>query len=92
MQQEELFHDIEDSLSITEKYLGLSIGKFLFLFSIVLFMGIYIGILLYGTNSVEVLLKLEDYETFLQDETTRLKNENAMLQKEYFELKEISAK
>lgn len=92
MQQEELFDEIEDSLSITEKYLGLSIGKFLFLFSIVLFMGIYIGILLYGTNSVEVLLKLEDYETFLQDETLRLKNENAMLQKEYFELKEISAK
>lgn len=92
MQQEELFDEIEGSLSITEKYLGLSIGKFLFLFSIVLFMGIYIGILLYGTNSVEVLLKLEDYETFLQDETTRLKNENAMLQKEYFELKEISAK
>lgn len=92
MQHEELFEEIEDNQSITEKYLGLSLGKFLFLFCVVLFMGVYIGILLYGTNSVEVLLRLEDYETFLQDETVRLKDENAMLQKEYFELKEISAK
>lgn len=92
MQHEELFEEIEDNQSITEKYLGLSLGKFFFLLCIVLFMGVYIGILLYGTNSVEVLLRLEDYETFLQSETVRLKDENSILQKEYFELKEISAK
>ncbi|MDD2566728.1 MAG: hypothetical protein PHI89_07665 [Thiovulaceae bacterium] len=92
MENEELYEEIDKSQSVTQRYLGLSIGKFLFLLGVVLFLGVYIGILLYGTNSVEVLLGLEDYETFLQDEIVRLKNENAMLQKEYFELKEISAK
>ncbi|MGD9718376.1 MAG: hypothetical protein AB7U24_03975 [Sulfurimonadaceae bacterium] len=92
MENEELYEEIDRSQSVTQRYLGLSIGKFLFLLGVVLFLGVYIGILLYGTNSVEVLLGLEDYETFLQDEIVRLKNENAMLQKEYFELKEISAK
>ncbi len=58
---------------------------------VVLGLGIYIGVILYGTNSVEVLLGLEDYENYLQGEVTRLKEENAELQREYFELKEISA-
>ena len=92
MDQEELYEEIDTSQSITQKYLGLPLGKFLILVSIVLALGIYLGILLYGTNSVEILLGLQDYENFLQSEITRLKTENASLQKEYFELKEISAK
>ena len=91
MNNQELFNEIDNSQSITEKHLGLSLKKFLFLLSIVLISGIYIGILLYGTNSIEVLLGLQDYENFLEDEIARLKSENAALQKEYFELKEISA-
>jgi hypothetical protein len=92
MDQEELYEEIDTSQSLTQKYLGLPLGKFLILVSIVLSLGIYLGILLYGTNSVEILLGLQDYENFLQNEITRLKTENASLQKEYFELKEISAK
>ena len=88
---EELFEEIDNSQSITQRYLGLSIGKFVALSAIVLALGIYIGVLFYGTNSLEVLFGLQDYETYLQDEVDRLKNENADLQKEYFELKEISA-
>lgn len=92
MQQEELYEEIDTSQSLTQKYLGLPLGKFLVLVLIVLSLGIYLGILLYGTNSVEILLGLQDYENFLQSEIGRLKTENASLQKEYFELKEISAK
>ncbi len=92
MPDEELFHEIDYSQSITEKYLGLSLRKFFFLLLIVLAIGIYVGILLYGTNSLEVLFGLQDYETYLEDEISRLKHENAELQREYFELKEISAK
>ncbi len=92
MNTEELFEDIDTSQDITERYLGLSLGKFLVLFFIILVAGIYIGILLYGTNSFEVLLELQDYENYLQSEVSRLKAENASLQKEFFELKEISAK
>ena len=91
MQNEELYEDIDTSQSITQRYLGLSISKFFSLVLIVLALGIYLGILLYGTNSIEVLFGLQDYETYLQDEVYRLKNENAELQREYFELKEISA-
>lgn len=92
MNNEELYAGIDDTQSVTQKYLGLSIAKFLILVSIVLSIGIYLGILLYGTNSLEVLFGLQDYEEYLKTEIYRLKDENAELQKEYFELKEISAK
>jgi len=91
MQNEELFEEIDTRQSITQKYLGLSIGKFVALFLLVTFLGIYLGVLLYGTNSLEVLFGLQEYEDYLKDEVVRLKNENAELQREYFELKEISA-
>ena len=91
MNQEELYEDIDNSQSITQKYLGLSLTKFLMLLVVVMGLGIYLGILLYGTNSLEVLFGLQDYENYLQSEVYRLKNENAELQREYFELKEISA-
>ena len=89
--QEELYDEIDNTQSITQKYLGLSLAKFLLLLLIVLAFGIYIGLILYGTNSLEILFGLEEYERYLQDEVYRLKQENAELQREYFELKEISA-
>jgi len=92
MQNEELFEEIDSHQSLTQKYLGLSLGKFFLFFIIVITFGVYIGVLLYGTNSLEVLLGLEEYENYLQIEVTRLKEENSELQREYFELKEISAK
>jgi hypothetical protein len=91
MNKEELFEDIDNTQSITQKYLGLSLGKFLILFFIVLITGIYLGILFYGTNSIEILFGLEEYQDYLHTEIHRLKDENAELQREYFELKEISA-
>ncbi len=91
MQEEELFEDIDTTQSLTQEYLGLSLTKFLLLVFIVLAFGIYVGLLLYGTNSIEILFGLQEYETYLQDEVFRLKHENAELQREYFELKEISA-
>lgn len=92
MQNEELFEEIDTQQGLVQKYLGLSLKKFFLLVSIVVVFGIYLGIILYGTNSVEVLLGLEDYENSLQSEVERLRQENAELQREYFELKEISAK
>ena len=91
MQKEELYEEIDTTESVTQKYLGLSLGKFFFLFFIVVSLGVYLGVLLYGTNSLEILFGLEEYESYLQGEVTRLKQENAELQMEYFELKEISA-
>ena len=91
MNQEELYEDIDTSQDITQKYLGLTLGKFFVLFIIVILLGIYLGVLLYGSSSLEVLLNLQEYESYLSDEITRLKSENSQLQREYFELKEISA-
>lgn len=91
MNKEELFEEIDTSQTITQKYLGLSLKKFFLLFALVILLGIYLGVLLYGTNSLEVLFGLQDYENYLQDEIVHLKKENAELQREYFELKEISA-
>ncbi len=91
MNKEELFEEIDTSQTITQKYLGLSLKKFFLLFTLVILLGIYLGVLLYGTNSLEVLFGLQDYENYLQDEVVYLKKENAQLQREYFELKEISA-
>jgi len=91
MRNEELYEDIDNTQGLTQEYLGLSLNKFLILVGIVLGIGIYLGILLYGTNSLEVLFGLQDYEEYLNSEIFRLKDENAELQREYFELKEISA-
>jgi len=91
MIKEELYEEIDNTQSITQKYLGLSLTKFFFLVCAVLALGIYLGVLLYGTNSLEVLFGLEDYEKYLHSEIDRLKTQNAELQMEYFELKEISA-
>jgi cell division protein FtsB len=91
MDKDELFEEIDTSQSVTQKYLGLSLTKFFVLFFIIVLLGVYVGVLLYGTNSLEVLFGLQDYENYLQDEIVKLKAENASLQREYFELKEISA-
>ncbi len=74
---------------ITEKYLGLSLPKFLFALSLIIILAMYLNILLFGDNSLEVLLKLEEYEEYLSHEIDSYKSENAALQKEYFELKEL---
>ncbi|MCX6075382.1 MAG: hypothetical protein WC665_10070 [Sulfurimonas sp.] len=90
MNIEELYEENVSSQSFTQKYLGLSLAKFLILILLVLGLGVYLGAVLYGTNSLEVLFGLQDYENYLQSEINRLKNDNAELQREYFELKEIS--
>lgn len=74
---------------ITERYLGLSLPKFLLFLSIIIVLALYLNILLFGDNSLEVLLQLEEYEGYLQKEINGYKSENAALQKEYFELKEL---
>ncbi len=91
MQNEELYEEIDTQQSVTQRYLGLSLNKFFALFFIVIAFGIYLGIVLYGANSLQVLTGLQDYERYLKTQTKELKNENAELQREYFELKEISA-
>lgn len=91
MANEELLEEINANEGIIQRYLGISFGKFVLFIVLVVFLGVYLGILLYGTSSLEVLFGLQEYENYLSSEIARLKAENAQLQREYFELKEISA-
>lgn len=89
MQEDDFYAGIEQRESLPQRYLGLSWGKFILALASVTGLGVFIGVLLFGENSLEVLLGLQEYELYLQEEVERLKTQNAGLQKEYFELKEL---
>jgi hypothetical protein len=81
----------EEKESLSERYFGLSTQKFLLASGIVLVVGIYMGFIFFGNNSLSVLLDLEEHQNYLIEDIERLKSENAALQKQYFELKELDA-
>ena len=62
------------------------------LFLVIVALAVYIGNLLFGVNSVEVLYNLGVQEKTLKRKIEFYKRENARLQKEYFELKELEPK
>lgn len=76
--------------SLPQRYLGLSWAKLISITLIVVLMGIYIGNLLFGDNSLTAYIQLQDYQENLIEEVDKLKQENASMQKEYFELKELT--
>ncbi|WP_120946162.1 MULTISPECIES: hypothetical protein [Helicobacter] len=61
----------------------------LFLFAGLVALGLYIGGLLFGESSFEVLNALKDRQASLQASVQNLQYENAKLQKQLFELKEL---
>lgn len=71
---------------------GLGITKLLLLISIIIGFGLYVGNLIYGVNSLTVLEELTQKEAHLTLSIEKLKEENARLQKEYFELKGLEPK
>jgi cell division protein FtsB len=75
--------------SFPERYIGLSWKKLILILALLVGLGFYINLLLFGNNSLNVLMQLEAYEAYLKSDVESLKEENAKLQKEYFELKEL---
>ena len=63
--------------------------KMIALALVVLFFGLYIGDVLFGKSSLDTLLKLQEDKDTLTLKIKNLKNENAVLQKEYFELRQL---
>ncbi|CCF79703.1 hypothetical protein HBZS_101510 [Helicobacter bizzozeronii CCUG 35545] len=61
-------------------------------FSVLVALGIYLGGLFFGNNSFEVLNALEQRQETLQSAVQNLQYENAKLQKQLFELKELEPK
>lgn len=56
-------------------------------FSIIAASGFYIGILLFGNDSLEVLVRLKAQKSSLISESQAIEAQNARLQKQIFELK-----
>jgi len=63
--------------------------KILSLFIVVLGFGLYIGDVLFGKSSLDVLLNLQEDKDTLVIKIKSLKDENAVLQKEFFELRQL---
>ncbi len=61
---------------------------FILILAVVLF-GIYVGDVLFGKSSLEVLLDLQESRDNLKQNVKIIKEKNALLQKEYFELKQL---
>ncbi|MCR4941180.1 MAG: septum formation initiator [Campylobacter sp.] len=55
----------------------------------VVLIGMYVGNMLFGKRSLDVLLGLQSKKERLLDDVEKLKHYNAQLQKEYFELREL---
>jgi len=72
-----------------EALAGLSLKTILVTSIGILLFGIYLGILIYGENSLTVLNQLKDKKQGLLLEEKRLKKNNQELQKEFFELKQL---
>ncbi|MDD4505103.1 MAG: septum formation initiator [Sulfurospirillaceae bacterium] len=63
--------------------------KIISLFVVVLGFGLYIGDVLFGKSSLDVLLNLQEDKDTLVVKIKSLKDENAVLQKEFFELRQL---
>ncbi|MCP4971289.1 MAG: septum formation initiator [Arcobacter sp.] len=61
----------------------------IFSIAITIFLSYHVANILFGDNSLEVYNSLKNKKEYLQDEIKRLQKDNAHLQKEYFELKNL---
>jgi hypothetical protein len=84
----------EESLPLgvegAENWFGFSLRSLLLILVGILLFGLYVGVLLFGENSLEVLNGLREEKAQLQSEKRRLQSENQRLQKKYFELLQIT--
>lgn len=88
-EHEQILYDEQHYQSFSERRFGLSTSKFFVACGFVLALSFYLGVLIFGNNSLSVLFQLEEYQSFLSDDIENLKTQNAALQKQYFELKEL---
>ncbi len=75
--------------AIKSAYKNRLILKMVALGIVVILFAIYVGNVLFGKSSLDVLLNLQAQKENIQKEVIELKEENAKLQKQYFELKQL---
>lgn len=71
---------------------NIGVKKIIIAFGFIVFMGIYLGVILFGENSILALWHLKQEKRELTKEITDTKNKNQELQKEYFLLKQLEPK
>jgi hypothetical protein len=84
-----LDNSFDDIFTKDKKELLVQISQIVFLVLLVLGLGVYLGNILFGSNSVEILTNIQTQQSYLEDKIISLREENANLQKEYFELKNL---
>ncbi len=72
------------------RWLGFSVKSMLLILTGIIALGLYVGVLIFGENSLVVLNKLHSDKDRLLSERKQLKVANQNLQKEYFELLQLS--
>jgi CHASE3 domain sensor protein len=73
-----------------ESWFGFSLRSLLLILLGILLFGLYVGVLLFGENSLEVLNSLQREKSELIREKKGLQSANQKLQKQYFELLQIT--
>ncbi|WP_456323821.1 septum formation initiator [Hydrogenimonas sp.] len=81
--------DVSPTEEASWSLLGIPIERLALALLAVVALGIYAGILLFGPNSLTVLLNLEEQRASYEKHIETLKAQNAALQKEYFELRQL---
>jgi cell division protein FtsB len=66
--------------------------KIIIAFGLIIFAGVYLGVILFGENSILALWHLKQEKRELNKEIVDTKNKNQELQKEYFLLKQLEPK
>lgn len=78
-----------DAKKIKRSYSFLSSIKLVCVVLFVVMLGIYVGNILFGKRSLDVMLSLQEQKDQLKRDVEILKKRNAELQKSFFELKEL---
>lgn len=78
-----------DESEIKRSYSFKTIVKIISLLLCVVLFGIYVGNIMFGKRSLDVMLGLQDQKEQLKKDVEILKKRNAELQKSFFELKEL---
>ncbi len=84
----EILEEYEEG-AIKKVYKNRLFLKLFFLGVIVIIFGVYVGNVLFGKSSLDVLLNLQTQKEYLGQRVSDLKDENARLQKQYFELRQL---
>ena len=72
------------------EWLGFSLKSILLILIGIVVLGLYIGVLLFGDNSLLVLNRLGREKNSLVQERKEIKTSSQKLQKEYFELLQLT--